>query len=174
MFRQSFKVSWLVYTMTLSLPALLGAGSVRAEEMAGKRTTPASGGQRAEIVMNVPLDAIIFIDGQRITSGGMSRIFVTPPLASGRRYFYDVKVSWVEGSRARESSRHVSFQPGQRVVLNYSQPNEVAARREAGWDLYLDPSAPNPPSNGYYRDSLNYPYYINPSYVFPGSRFYPR
>lgn len=158
----------------LTLITLLCSVSVRAADTEAKRTTPVEGGLRTEIVMNVPLDAIIFVDGNRITSGGSTRLFVTPPLAVGRRYFYDVKVSWVEGSHARESSDHVSFRAGERVVLNYAEPNPTAERRKAGWDLYLDPAAPNPSGYGYYQDPINYPFFPNRSYIYPGYLFYPR
>jgi uncharacterized protein (TIGR03000 family) len=170
MFRPSLKESSLVYVTIISVLAVMSTASARADDASAKRATPAVGGQRAEIILNVPLDAIVFIDGQRITSGGTTRLFVTPSLTPGRRYFYDVKISWIDGSHAREISKQVSFQAGQRVVLNYARPNW----RETAWDLYLDPNAPNPSGWSYYQDPLIYPYYINPSFVFPGYRFYPR
>jgi uncharacterized protein (TIGR03000 family) len=167
MFKLFLKASSLIYPTMMFLMAALSTGNAWADETAAGR-------QRAEIIMNVPLDAIIFVDGQRISSGGTTRLFVTPPLAPGRRYFYDVKVSWIDGSHARETSRHVSFQAGQRVVLNIAEPNPRAALREARWDLYFDPAAPNPSGMRYYQDPLGYPYFINPSYVTPTYRFYPR
>jgi uncharacterized protein (TIGR03000 family) len=127
MFRLSRKTSSLAYVAMTCLMAALGTGTTGADETAPKRTTPVARGQPTEIVMNVPLDAIVFVDGQRISNGGSTRLFVTPPLAPGRRYFYDVKISWVDGSHARESSRHVSFRAGERVVVNFAEPNSRAA-----------------------------------------------
>lgn len=170
MFRQPMRMYPLAYFMILPLVIALATGSVCAADDSAKRTTPVPGGQRAEIVLNVPLDAVLFIDGQRIVSSGTTRRFVTPPLAPSRRYFYDVKVTWIDGSRARESSRHVSFQAGERVALNYSRPNWT----EYGQDLYLDPAAPAPWSTDYYEDMLNTPYYPNWLNIFPGYRFYSR
>ncbi len=177
MFRQPMRMYPLASFTILPVVMALVAGRAGAADDSAKRTTPMPGGQRAEITLNVPLDAVLFVDGQRIVSSGTTRRFVTPPLAPDRRYFYDVKVTWMEGSRARESSRHVSFRAGQRVALNYSRPNGM----EFGQDLYLDPAAPNldalPPAArraDYHEDMLNQPYYPNKPYIFPGSRIYPR
>lgn len=170
MFRQSMRICSFAHFLMIPLLLGLSAASVRADDDSAQRNTPMPGGQRAEIVLNVPLDANIFVDGQRIVSSGTTRRFVTPPLAPGRRYFYDVKVTWMDGSRARESKRHVSFQPGERVALTYSLPNWT----EYVQDLYLDPAAPAPWLTDYYGDMLNQPYYPNSPYIFPGYRLYPR
>lgn len=166
MFGLSMPVQSLVYLMIFAL----AVPSMRAEGESAKRTTPASGGQPAEITMTVPLDAVIFIDGKRTYNSGMIRRFRTPPLASGKKYFYDVKVTWIDGERARENNRHLSFQAGQRVTLNYSRSNGAEAQQ----DLYLDPAAPEPWRTNYYHDMLNAPYYPNSPYIFPGTRLAPR
>ncbi len=177
MFRQPMRTCSLAYFTILPLLAFLSAGRAGAADDSAKRTTPMPGGQSAEITLNVPLDAVLFIDGKRIVSSGTTRRFVTPPLAPGRRYFYDVKVTWMDGSRARQSNRHVSFRAGERVALNYSRPNW----NEYGQDLYLDPAAPDldvvtPAARrtDYHEDMLNQPYYPNWPYIFPGYRIYPR
>jgi uncharacterized protein (TIGR03000 family) len=166
MFGQSMRIHSLVYLTILAL----AAPSVRAEGVPAPRTAPASGGQRAEITMTVPLDAVIFIDGKRTYNRGSIRRFVTPPLASGKKYFYDVKVTWIDGERARENSRHLSFEAGQRVTLNYAPPNWTQPIQ----DLYMDPAAPAPWRSGYYHDMLNAPSYPNSPYIFPGARMLPR
>lgn len=158
----------LGYVAMIALAVALSAGSAGADEGTARQAAPDS--RSAEITLNVPLDALIFIDGRRTYNSGMTRRFVTPPLTPGHTYFYEVKVTWIDGSRAREITRHVSFRAGERIVLNYSQPNW----RETARDLWLDPVAPFPGSMNYYYDILNAPYYPNPFYVFPGYRPYPR
>lgn len=127
-----------------------------------------SGGQRAEIVVNVPLDAIVWIDGARTRSSGLTRAFVTPPLAPGRKYGYDLRITWIDGSRAREIERHVSFRAGDRLLFNFAQPNWT----QTAQDLYMDPAAPAPWRTDYNADPLNAPNY--PSFLFPGSVLQPR
>ena len=170
MLRRSMRMLSCAYLPMIALTIALMAGSAWADEVSEKRATPVRGGQRAEIIINVPLDGIVYIDGRRTYTSGMTRRFVTPPLASGHKYFYDLKVSWIDGSRARVSSRHVAFRAGDRLVLNYSQPNW----RETAPDLYLDPVAPHPGGTSYYKDVLNSPYYPNNPFIYPGYRFYPR
>ena len=144
--------------------------SARADTDSGKRATPVPDGQRAEIVMNVPLDAVIYIDGERTNNAGVTRRFVTPPLAPDRKYFYDVKITWIEGSRARVYDRHLSFQPGERVAVNLARPNWTQYQQ----DLYMDPAAPAPWRTDYYNDPLNYPNFPNQQYTYPGIRIDPR
>jgi uncharacterized protein (TIGR03000 family) len=135
------------------------------------RATPLTGGQRAEIPMNVPLNAIVFADGQCTDGSGVTRRFVTPPLAPDNKYYYDVKITWIEGNLARVYNRHLSFRAGERVAVNLTQDNWT----EYAQDLYMDPAAPAPWRADYYRDPLNAP--NNPPnslYIFPGTRLYPR
>lgn len=170
MFRVTMKSLSFAYLPMIALAVALSAGGVCAADGFQKRATPSPNGQRAELIINTPLDGIVYIDGRRTYNSGMTRRFVTPPLAPGQQYFYEVKVTWIEGSRARESNRRVAFKAGDRIVLNYSQPNW----RETAQDLYLDPAAPAPWANYYYNDMLNSPYYPNSMFVYPGIRFYPR
>ncbi|HWG42980.1 MAG TPA: TIGR03000 domain-containing protein [Gemmataceae bacterium] len=132
-----------------------------------KRTTPSPSGRPTEIALHVPLDAIVWIDGARTENHGPLRSFVTPPLASGRRYFYDVKVSWVEGARSRVIERHLSFRAGQRITLNLAP----GSRTQPQPTLLVDPEAPAPWRTEHNEDPLNAPNY--PS-LFSGYRWYPR
>lgn len=170
MFSSSIKMLSRVYVPVIAVASVFFAGNAWGAEYSQKRATPVPDGDRAEIILNVPLDGIVYIDGRRTSGTGTTRRFVTPPLAPERKYYYDVKVSWVEGSQARENSRHVAFRAGDRIVLNYSQPNG----RETRWDLYFDPSAPNPTGSKMYQDPLIYPYFLNSAYVSPFYRLYPR
>jgi len=166
----SMRVISRVYLPIIALASVLSARGVWAADGFEKRATPVSDGQRAELIINAPLDGIVFIDGRRTYNSGMTRRFVTPPLAPGHQYFYDVKVTWIDGSRARESNRRVSFKAGDRIVLNYSRPNW----RETAQDLYVDPAAPRPWTNYYHEDMLNAPFSPNKPFIYPGIRLYPR
>lgn len=163
-----YKTHCLSLLSTALIPLALSLGSLRAAEQPGERAQPTPTGQRAEILVNVPLDAIVWVDGQRTGPTGMTRRFVTPPLAPGRKYGYDLRVTWIEGGRAREAERHVSFKAGDRITLNYSRPNWTMSAQ----DLYTDPAAPAPWRLDYYQDPLNYPNY--PNFLFPGIRWRPR
>jgi uncharacterized protein (TIGR03000 family) len=170
MIHQRIQAHRFGYALLAVAVLVLTAGGARADADADQRATPMPDGQQAEIVMNVPLDALIFIDGQRTYNSGLTRLFVTPPLASGRRYYYDVKVTWVEGNRAREYTRHLSFHAGERVAVNLARPNQPPLQQ----DLYMDPAAPAPWRTDYYNDIRNAPNWPNRRYIYPGTRVYPR
>ena len=143
-----------------------GASGARADSDASGRARPDPSGKPAEITLNVPLDAIVFIDGQRTNTTGLTRRFVTPPLSSRDKYYYEVKVTWVEGSQARVYNRHLSFKAGDQIALNLSRPNRTQYQQ----DLYLDPAAPAPWRTDYYDDVRNFPNIPNSPYIFPGTR----
>jgi len=158
----------LLPLVMIPLTLSLTVGTIEAAETA-KRTTPIPSGRPTEIALHVPLDAIVWIDGERTDNGGAIRRFVTPPLASGRKYFYDVKVSWVEGSRSRVIERHLSFRAGQRVTLNLAP----GSRTQPQPTLYVDPAAPAPWRIEHNEDPLNAPNYPNLN-LLNGYRLYPR
>ncbi len=169
MFQQSLRTQSLLVLTLSPLVLFLTLGAAEAAPDSAKRTTPSPSGRPAEIVLHVPLDAIIWVDGERTENRGAIRRFVTPPLASGRKYFYDVKVTWVQGSRAKETQRHLSFRAGDRVTLNLAP----GSRTQAEPTLYVDPAAPAPWRNEHNLDPLNAPNYPNLN-LFNGYRWYPR
>lgn len=141
----------------LALTLFLGAAQAAPDTPAQANTQSA---QPAEIIIHVSPDAVIWVDGKRLQSGGAERRFVTPPLQPGRKYSYDFQVSWTSGGRARTRDRHVSFQAGDRIVLDFAPPNlaEVTPGQNT---LLVDPAAPNPSGTVYYEDPLNWPNYPN-------------
>lgn len=134
--------------------------------LADERATPAAGGPPAEVIVHVPPDAVVWFDGVRMRQTGVERRFVTPPVAAGRRFGYDVRASWIVGGRAVEHQRHVSFRAGDRIVLDFTP----AARLNPPQDILIDPAAPAPWRMGYYYDPFNWPNY--PS-LRPGRPFSP-
>jgi uncharacterized protein (TIGR03000 family) len=48
----------------------------------------------AMIEVHVPANAHILVDGIRTTQSGSSRIFVTPALAPGKTFSYEMRVQW--------------------------------------------------------------------------------
>jgi uncharacterized protein (TIGR03000 family) len=166
---QHKKMSPVLQLTMIPLIVSFSLGAVHAAPNSGKRTTPSPTGRPAEIALHVPLDAIVWIDGVRTENRGPIRRFVTPPLASGRKYFYDVKVSWVEGARARESQRHLTFRAGDRVTLNLAP----GSRTQPQPNLFVDPAAPAPWRTEHNEDPLNAPNYPSAA-LFNGYRWYPR
>ena len=78
-------------------------------------------------------------------------------LRVGNRFRYDIRVSWMEGGRAVERQRHLSFRAGDRVVLDFAP----SARLNPPQDILIDPAAPAPWRMNYYENPSNWPDYPN-------------
>jgi uncharacterized protein (TIGR03000 family) len=76
----------------------------------GRPTLPAD--NRARIWLTVPADAQVWIGGDPTKQTGEYRHFVSPPLASGRSYTYDVRVRWMKDGKPVEEERRVSVRAG--------------------------------------------------------------
>lgn len=67
------------------------------------------------VTVHVPADALVYLNGQRMKSTSSPRVFQTPPLEPGRRYYYEVTVEFSEGQGGRRETRTLIFQAGDRV-----------------------------------------------------------
>jgi uncharacterized protein (TIGR03000 family) len=61
------------------------------EEKKKSESDPKTGG-RSQLILEVPANAQVFVDGQPTKSTSAVRHFYTPQLDAGQDYFYDVKV----------------------------------------------------------------------------------
>ena len=82
---------------------------------------PAGGEQVVHFDIRVPDDAKIWFDDEKTTQTGPSREFVSPPLASGREYSYEVRAQWTENGREVTQSRRVAFRAGERVSIAFPE-----------------------------------------------------
>ena len=65
-------------------------------------------GMGANLKFRVPAHAKLYVDGRLTTGGGTERVFPTPPLLSGEKFFYDVKAEiMVDGKPVIEEKRVV-------------------------------------------------------------------
>jgi uncharacterized protein (TIGR03000 family) len=87
--------------------------------------------------MRVPADAEIWFSGEKTSQSGSFRQFVSPPLAAGREYTYEIRLKWREGERTRDQTRRVTFQAGDRIRLDYFGSDSAEARA-----YYFAPDSP--------------------------------
>jgi uncharacterized protein (TIGR03000 family) len=70
-------------------------------------------GRPAELEIRVHPDAVVEIDGEKMTQDGEVRRFTTPPLTPGTKYSYTLKATWTTAGGARRAvTRKVSVQAG--------------------------------------------------------------
>jgi uncharacterized protein (TIGR03000 family) len=75
--------------------------------------------REAVIDVRLPAGAVILFGGQRTTSTGPERRFVSPPLVPGKEYVYEVTVRWQEGGREVTRNRSLPVRAGERLNIAF-------------------------------------------------------
>ena len=88
-----------------------------------------TGNQPATLVVRLPGDATLTIGGQSMTQRGSERTFVTPELAPGYQYSYQLEARWMEGGKEVKTTRTVEFSPGKTTVVDFLTKERVPAPR---------------------------------------------
>jgi uncharacterized protein (TIGR03000 family) len=71
-----------------------------------KSDEPAKKEKMATLKFVVPAEARLYVDGRLTTVGGSERVFTTPPLPVGQKFYYDVRAELlVEGTPVIEEKR---------------------------------------------------------------------
>ena len=70
-------------------------------------------------------------NGQPTTSRSTSRVFVTPPLSTGRTYYYEVEAQVERGGRTMTVTRRIPVRAGQEVrqAITFPPPQQVVRGR---------------------------------------------
>jgi uncharacterized protein (TIGR03000 family) len=114
--------------------------------------SPATGPAPATVTIQVPANATLWFGDQRMTQGGTTRTFRSPPLEPGKTYVYKVKVSWPggQGQTAYSGEHEVTVRAGQTTVIDFTPlaraPSPVVPQgvSEAGQPT-PSPTAPSVP-----------------------------
>jgi uncharacterized protein (TIGR03000 family) len=82
----------------------------------------------ALIVVSLPADAKLTVDGAETTSTSAQRSFVSPPLEPGKEYVYTLKATVVRDGQTLETSKRVSVRPGAeaRVQIDFAGAQVVS------------------------------------------------
>jgi len=75
-------------------------------------------GNEATIVVNLPADATLTIDGEQTQSTSGTRVFVSPPLQQGKTYQYTLRAEVNRDGRRETTSRTVDVQAGRTANVN--------------------------------------------------------
>lgn len=74
--------------------------------------------QPVTLIVRVPADAQVWLNGTKTKATGAVREYVSPPLETGWKYSYEVKGRWTENGKAVERTRAVRVQPGQTLEID--------------------------------------------------------
>jgi uncharacterized protein (TIGR03000 family) len=80
--------------------------------------------------MNVPADAQIWFNDTPTWITGPSRDFISPPVASGRDYWYQIRAIWKEGDRTLDQARTVNVHAGETVNLDFPERGKTEKSEE--------------------------------------------
>jgi uncharacterized protein (TIGR03000 family) len=89
----------------------------------------------AHIVVNLPQDARLLVDGNPTKQTGASRTFVSPPLQAGIDYSYNLTVEVVRDGKTMSRTKSVPIRAGQTVNVDLSTvgTEDEAEPYDPGW-----------------------------------------
>jgi uncharacterized protein (TIGR03000 family) len=96
------------------------------KEESSRSNQPAS----AHIIVSLPEDARLFIDGEATTSKSERRVFESPPLPVGRVYYYTLRAEVVRDGKLVSFSQEVTIRAGKIAEVQLTEParEQVASR----------------------------------------------
>ena len=83
---------------------------------------------RAKVIVDLPADAKLYVDGQLMISSSARRVFQTPNLEAGQAYFYDLKAEVIRDGQTITSNQRVILRPGQAATASFA---DLGQRRDA-------------------------------------------
>ncbi|HZV04105.1 MAG TPA: TIGR03000 domain-containing protein [Gemmataceae bacterium] len=89
----------------------------------------------ALLQVQVPQDAEVWLEGQKMRSMGSMRHFRSPPLNPTKEYGYEVRARWQYDGKPVEDVRHIAIRAGATVLVDFTHLDPLVPR----------PSAPSPP-----------------------------
>jgi uncharacterized protein (TIGR03000 family) len=90
-----------------------GMGMMGGYGMGGGTTVVQGIGTQATLIVSLPEDATLTIDGEATTSTSAQRVFVTPDLEQGKEYEYTLKAKVQRDGKVEIATTKVTFRAGE-------------------------------------------------------------
>jgi uncharacterized protein (TIGR03000 family) len=81
--------------------------------------------RRATLIVYLPADAQLEVEGKKIQKTGEVRRFVSPPLEVDESYRYTLRATWKKDGQQLEAEREISFRAGQTVEVDLRRPDNL-------------------------------------------------
>ena len=105
---------------SLVVPVALGIGLVGLMPRVLSAAPPEA--RPATIVVHLPADARLTIDGAPTKATSAQRSFITPPLEAGKTFSYTFEAQFVRGNQSIRVTEEVPIRAGAKVALTLGQP----------------------------------------------------
>src|SRR5262249_27739188 len=83
----------------------------------------------ARLIVEVPADARLTVDGYAMRTVAGRGVFTTPALKDGETYYYDLRVEAVRGGKRVAEDRRVLVRAGQEVRATFKDFDTVSTAR---------------------------------------------
>ncbi len=74
------------------------------------------------LTLQVPAQAEILFDGQKMTQTGTFRQYISPPIDPAGKYAYEITAKWMENGQQHTETRKIDVRAGQRLVVDLTKP----------------------------------------------------
>jgi uncharacterized protein (TIGR03000 family) len=95
----------------------------------------------ALLQVQVPPDAEVWLDGQKMRSTGAVRRFRSPPLNPAKGYLYEVRTRWQSDGKIVEDVRHTAIRAGATVFVDFLHHDVPAPASKGGTTPPKPPAA---------------------------------
>jgi uncharacterized protein (TIGR03000 family) len=82
----------------------------------------------ATLVVNLPADAVLTIDGERTTLTSAKRVFCTPPLEMGRACEHTLEARFVRAGEEKVIKQRVTVRAGEQTTVWLEEKATLAAK----------------------------------------------
>lgn len=79
----------------------------------------------AHLIVEVPADAKLFINDQRMQSTSSRRVFAIPTVDDGQSYRYQIRAEVIRNGKTYTDNREVEFRAGQTIKAFFAEPTAV-------------------------------------------------
>jgi uncharacterized protein (TIGR03000 family) len=93
----------------------------------GAGSPPTAAPKAAQLIIEKPADAQIFVDNQPVKSEGLTQSFATPVLEPSQAYYYMVRVEMNRDGKSLSESRRVIVRAGQTLQETFRDPGVSTA-----------------------------------------------
>ena len=108
-------------TYSFSQPGYSYQSAYPSDASVGRISADAVGPVQANVRLP-DANAKLWIEGQEMTSQGLERAFISPPIDPGSRYVYTMRAQWSENGKTKDETRQVRVAPNDRVTVDFTAP----------------------------------------------------